>query len=93
MVFTGIELLFFFLGVLVTVAVYTLLKFNRQYKFTVLTWLILCTGISLLIFGIAWTVSSFLEGVPRAASMALVIFCIPALIILFFGRRLVLKNR
>jgi len=93
MVFTGIELLFFILGILLTVAVYSLLKYHRQYKFSVWTWIVLCGGILLLVFGFAWAVTSFLEGVPRAASMGLVFFCLPALIILILGRRLALKRR
>ena len=93
MVFTGIELLFFILGVLLTVAVYSMLKYNRHYKFSVWTWIVLWIGILLLVFGFAWAVSSFLEGVPRAASMGLVFFCLPALIILLLGRRLALKNK
>ena len=93
MVFTEIELLFFILGVLITVAVYTLLKYNRQYKFKVLTWIILSIGVLLFLFGFAWAISSFLEGVPRAASMGVVFFCLPALILILVGRRLALKNR
>jgi len=92
MIFTGIEILFFLLGVLFTVAVYSLVKYNRQYKFKTWTWILLCFGILLFVFGFAWDVSSFLEGVPRAASMGLVFFCLPALILLLLGRRLALRN-
>ena len=92
MVFTGIEMLFFLLGVIVTVAIYAMVKYNRQYKFKVLTWILLCIGILFFVFGFAWAASSFLEGVPRAASMGLVFFCLPALILLLLGRRLALRN-
>jgi len=40
---------------------------------------------------LAWSVSSVLEGVPRAASMGLIFFGIPAVILLLLGRRMVLK--
>ena len=74
------------------VKLFSILKYNRQYKFKVLTWIILSIGVLLLVFGFAWAVSSFMEGVPRAASMGLVFFCLPALIIILLGRRLALKN-
>ena len=93
MIFTGIELLFFILGVLVTVAIYTLVNYNRRYKFKAGTFSVIILGILLLIFGIAWALSSYLEGVPRAASMGLVFFCTPALILLLIGRRMALKRK
>ena len=92
MVFTGTELLFFILGVLFTIAFYTMIRYNQKYKFRAFTWFILSIGILLFIFGFAWAVSSFLEGVPRAASMGIVFFCVPALIIILIGRRMALKS-
>jgi len=40
---------------------------------------------------VAWSVSSMLEGEPRAASMGMVVFGIPSLILIVLGRRLALK--
>lgn len=93
MVFTGIEILFFVCGVLSTLFVVLGIHYNKKYKFDIWSWLVLATGAFLFIFCLAWSVSSVLEGVPRAASMGLVIFGIPAIIFLLLGRRLVLKKK
>ncbi len=92
MIFSGIEILFFSLGVITTLAIGTTYYYNTKFKFNWGTWLSICLGIFLFIFGIAWSFSSILEGEPRAASMGLVVFVIPAIIFLVLGRRLALKK-
>jgi len=92
MIFTGIEILFFTLGVVTTLGVGALVYFNKTYKFKALTWATVITGLFLLIFCIAWSWASFLEGEPRSSSMGLVVFGIPALILLVLGRKFALKN-
>jgi len=92
MIFSGIEILFFTLGVITTLAIGTTYYFNKKLKFTAGTWATLGLGIFLLIFCIAWSCSSVLEGEPRAASMGLVVFGIPALILLLLGRKLAIKK-
>ena len=92
MIFTGIEILFFSLGVITTLAIGLIYYYNQKLKFSFSTWLSSCTGIFLFIFGIAWAVSSVLEGEPRAASMGLIVFVIPSLILLLFSRKLALKK-
>jgi len=91
MVFTGIELLFFVCGVLSTLFIISFIYYNKKYKFNAWSWLVLSFGAFLFIFSLAWSVSSVLEGVPRAASMGLIFFGIPAVILLLLGRRMVLK--
>lgn len=92
MIFTGIEILFFALGVLTTLFILALIHYNKRFRFSILHWILLCTGGFLLLFCIAWAVSSVLEGVPRAASMGLVVFGVSGFIILFLARRLILKR-
>jgi len=91
-IFSGIETLFFSLGVICTLAIVGLIYYNKQFKFKPGTWAVLGFGIFLLVFCIAWSVSSVLEGEPRAASMGLVIFGIPSLLFLFLGRKMALKK-
>ncbi|BAX82197.1 hypothetical protein [Labilibaculum antarcticum] len=93
MIFTGIETLFYLLGIITTLFVMGLLKYNKELKFNALSWALLGTGSFLCIFCIAWSVSSVLEGVPRAASMGLVIFGIPSLLFLLLGRKVALKKK
>lgn len=46
-------------------------------------------GIGLILFSAAWSVASILEGVPRAASMGLLLFGLPGIVVLtFFAKRL-----
>jgi len=92
MIFTGIEILFFSLGVITTLAIGLIYYYNQKLKFNISTWISCCIGIFLFIFGIAWSFSSILEGEPRAASMGLIVFVIPSLILLVFSRKLALKK-
>lgn len=91
-IFSGIEILFFMLGLLTTLSIVSLAYFHKQLKFKVGTWATLGFGICLLIFCIAWSCSSVLEGEPRAASMGLVVFGIPAILLLLLGRKLAVKK-
>lgn len=93
MVFTGIETLFFICGVLSTLFVVGMIKYNKELKFNWQSWTLLILGAFLTVFTIAWSVSSVLEGVPRAASMGLVVFGIPAIVCILIGRRLALKGK
>lgn len=92
-IFTGIEFLFFTLGVLTTLVVIGLILLNKNYQLNWKSWTTLILGTFLLLFSIAWSISSALEGEPRAASMGLVIFGIPGLILLLLGRRFVAPGK
>jgi hypothetical protein len=92
MIFTGIEVMFFTLGVITCLGTGAIIHFNKKYKFKPLVWAMLITGAFLLWFSIAWSWSSFLEGEPRSSSMGLVVFGIPAIIFLLLGRKLALKK-
>ena len=93
MIFTGVEILFFSLGVITTLGVMTVFYYNKKLKFNAGAWSSICIGMFLLIFGIAWSISSVLEGEPRAASMGMIVFGIPSIILMILGRRLALKKK
>ncbi len=93
MIFTGIEILFFTLGVITSLGIATVVYYNRKFKFNAGALASIGIGLFLFIFCIAWSVSSVLEGEPRAASMGMLVFGIPAIILLILGRRLALKKQ
>ena len=90
-IFTGIEILFFMLGVVATLSAVGLIILNKTYPLDWKSWLSLIVGIFLLVFAVAWSLSSVMEGEPRAASMGMVFFGIPGIILLLLGRRFVVK--
>lgn len=93
MIFSGIEMLFFTLGVISTLSLIAMVKWNKIYKFDWKAWSLLGLGLFLMIFCMAWSVSSVLEGEPRAASMGMVVFGLPSLVLLALARRVVLKKQ
>lgn len=93
MIFTGIEMLFFILGVLTTLGIATVVYYNRKLKFNAGAWTSIGLGLFLFIFCIAWSASSVLEGEPRASSMGMLVFGIPSIILLVLGRKLALKKK
>lgn len=93
MIFTGIEILFFLLGVITTLGIATVVFYNRKFKFNIGAWASIGMGVFLFIFSIAWSVSSILEGEPRASSMGMLVFGIPSIILLILGRRLALSKK
>lgn len=90
-IFSGIEMLFFTLGVISTLGAVGLNKLNKMYQLDWKSWLTLILGVFIIVFAIAWSISSVLEGEPRAASMGMVFFGIPGLVLMLLGRRFVLK--
>jgi len=93
MIFSGTEILFYLLGVLTSLIILGMVKYNKQFQFSALSWILLGLGSFLLLFCLAWSVSSVLEGVPRASSMGLVVFGIPSILLLLFGRKIALKKK
>lgn len=92
MIFTGIEILFFVLGVITTLGIASVVYYNKKFRFNIGAWASIVTGLFLLIFSIAWSISSILEGEPRASSMGIIVFGIPSIILLVLGRKLALKK-
>ena len=64
----------FVLGVLTVVSGHLLWEFSRKNRLHWLLWTGLILGLVSILFSIAWAVGSILEGVPRAASMGLLMF-------------------
>lgn len=92
MIFSGIEFLFFFLGLFAAIAVFVLTKLHRAFQFDWRSWSLAGVGIFLALFAVAWSVSSILEGEPRAASMGMVFFGLPAVVMLTLQWRLLTKK-
>jgi len=92
MIFNGDEMLFFALGVISTLVVLGIRTWNKQYQFENKVWPVIIFGFFMLLFCIAWSVSSVLEGEPRAASMGMLVFGLPALMLLALSRRWILKK-
>lgn len=91
-IFDGIEVLFFSLGVITTLAVVGMIYLSKNYRLNWKMYSVSLLGIFLGIFAIAWSVSSMLEGEPRAASMGMVVFGLPSLAFLGLFRRLLLAG-
>jgi len=91
-IFEGIEVLFFSLGVITTLAIVGMIYLSKNYHLNWKMYTVSVIGIFLGIFAIAWSVSSVLEGEPRAASMGMVVFGIPSLACLGLFRRLLLAE-
>ena len=90
-IFTGIEIMFYWLGVITTLGVLGMFLLHKRYLMDWKSWLSLIFGAFLMVFAFAWAISSVLEGEPQAASMGIVFFGLPGIAVLLFARRMVLK--
>ena len=72
----------YILGVLTGAVAYALYLISRKNPLNWLLWSGLVAGSVLILFSIAWAVGSVLEGVPRAASMGILLFGLSGVIIL-----------
>lgn len=90
-IFTGIEVLFFVLGIITTLLGFGLVQLNKKYQFQWHTWVLSIIGCFLIVFTIAWSVSSVLEGEIQAANMGLLVFGLPVLVIFGITRRFIKK--
>ena len=87
-IFSGVEMLFYALGILSTLLVIGLIQLNKKYRLQWHTWFTSATGAFLIVFAIAWSVSSVLEGEVQAANMGLLFFGLPALILFGLTKKL-----
>jgi len=87
MIFNGIEILFFILGALSTAGVIGLVYLHGRKPLNWKVWLSGIFGLFITVFTIAWSVSTILEGEPQAASMGLIFFGIPAVLLGFLFRK------
>ncbi len=86
-------LTWYFLGLLTTGSTIFLWHISKRYQLNWLAWSGLSMGIVLILFSIAWAVGSVLEGVPRAASMGLLLFGFSGIVILTLAFRYTLTKR
>jgi hypothetical protein len=92
MIFSATEKLFFLLGFMSALIIVGMYVWNKTYKFKWNDWTLLILGFFLIVFSVAWSVSSVIEGEPRSASMGLVFFGVPGLLILTVARRFIVKR-
>lgn len=78
------DLTWYILGVLTGAFAILLWKLSKRYHLNCFAWSGLIVGFSLILFSIAWAVSAVLEGVPRAASMGLILFGLSGIVLLTF---------
>ncbi len=75
------ELMWFCVGVLTSLSAILIMMLSKHYRFNWIAWGGLGTGAFLILFTIAWSVGSVLEGVPRAASMGVIFFAMPGIVL------------
>jgi hypothetical protein len=83
------DFIWFCLGLLTTGSIFGLWTLSSSYRMNGLGWLGTGTGIFLVLFTIAWSAGSILEGVPRAASMGLVLFGLPGISLLVLSLKFI----
>ena len=83
----------YILGVLTGAVAYPLYLTSKKITLNWLSWSGLIAGSSLILFSIAWAVGSVLEGVPRAASMGILLFGLSGVIILTLTARMLASRK
>jgi len=87
------ELMWYVVGLLAGVSGYLVYMFSRKYHLGVIGLGSLIIGLFLILFTVAWSVGSVLEGVPRAASMGIFFFAMPGIVLLTFIAKRFLTSR
>ena len=85
-------LMWFVLGLIVGLSVLAGLELHKRFDLDWRAWSGLFLGEALLLFCIAWSTASMAEGVPRAASMGLLLFGGPGLVTLVLTWRLLVQK-
>ena len=73
-IFNGIEVLFFILGAMAVLLINGIVFLKNRYPFRWYTTLLAVLGSFLLVFTVAWSVSSIIEGETRSAGMGILVF-------------------
>jgi hypothetical protein len=87
------ELMWYVVGFLAGVSGYLVYMLSRKYNLGAIGLGSLIIGLFLILFTVAWSVGSVLEGVPRAASMGIVFFAMPGIVLLTFTAKRFLTPR
>lgn len=80
------------LGVLTGISAIFLWKLSKRYQWNPLFWPGLILGLVLMLFSIAWATGAVLEGVPRSASMGLLLFGFTGIILTTICLKKILSN-
>jgi hypothetical protein len=75
-------LIWYLIGLLAGGSVWLLWSLARRQQLSLLGLIGLAAGIGLVLFCVAWSMGSVLEGVPRAAAMGIVCFGLPGIVLL-----------
>jgi len=86
-------MLWFVIGLIVGVTPIVAYAANSRFEFDLWGWLGMAVGEFMILFAIAWTVASFAEGEPRAASMGAIMFGAPGLVAMTVSWRLFVRKR
>ena len=87
------DITWYILGVLTGAVAYSLYLISKNTTLNWLLWSGLIAGSALILFSIAWAVGSVLEGVPRAASMGILLFGLSGVVILTLTARLISSRK
>ena len=82
----------YILGILTVGSGYFLYEYSKKHRLHWLSWTGLGIGIFSIFFGIAWAVGAVLEGVPRSASMGLLMFGLGGIVILTVTIRFIARG-
>ena len=75
-------LTWFVIGFLSIVFTYFFLEHKKKYNWNSLVIIGFLSGLGSILFSIAWAMGALLEGVPRSASMGLLVFGLGGIVIL-----------
>jgi multisubunit Na+/H+ antiporter MnhG subunit len=92
-IFTGIEILFFVLGALSVLLACGVVRLKRRFSLSLGATALAGLGAFLIVFCVAWSASSIIEGEPQAANMGILIFGVPILVTFGVLRRLILRTQ
>jgi hypothetical protein len=85
-------LMWFVVGLITGLSVFAFVELHNRFNLNWLGWSGLILGEFLILFCIAWSTASIFEGVPRAASMGLLMFGGAGLVTLILTWRLVVQK-
>lgn len=83
---------FYIVGILAAGSAWWLIRLSQRYQINWIPLTGLAIGIAMILFCIAWSVGSALEGVPRAAAMGVVFFGFPGIVLLTLIGRYVTRS-
>ena len=83
----------YIMGVLTGAVAYALYLIARKTPLNWLSWSGLIAGSVSILFSIAWAVGCVLEGVPRAASMGILLFGLSGVVILTLTGKMIASKK